>query len=333
MGKYTLECKMCGKHFENYNKTTSFCSRDCYKKYIEQNGKCKDVICPICKTKFKQKRPEQVFCGVECRAKSTENKKECKCEYCGKLFYRKESEVLKNKHHYCSDDCRIKATSWSQEDINLLIKNFNIMPYKEMTNIFSSPKTVDEIKRKAVYIGLTSSRCWTNDEIEILIKNYPIKPMGEMVKLLPNRTRIAILRQAQIQGLKSFFYLNHLYSQDEDNYLKQHYLEFTNEELGNKLHRSSKGVAQRLRILNLHRPLEICNYQNLQSYIRQRLVTWKNKVRESNGYVCEVTGVKSNIIVHHIRGFNLLFDEVIETLDFPSYEDMSMYSQTQLYEF
>ena len=61
MGKYTLECKMCGKYFENYNKTTSFCSRDCYRKYMEKNGKCKDVICPICKTKFKQKRPEQVF--------------------------------------------------------------------------------------------------------------------------------------------------------------------------------------------------------------------------------------------------------------------------------
>ena len=97
MGKYTLECKMCGKHFENYNEKTLFCSRDCYREYVRITGKCKDIICPICKTKFKQKRPEQVFCSVECRAKSTENKKECKCEYCGELFYRlikKESVVV-----------------------------------------------------------------------------------------------------------------------------------------------------------------------------------------------------------------------------------------------
>lgn len=333
MGKYTLECKMCGKHFENYNETTLFCSRDCYREYVRINGKCKDIICPICKTKFKQKRPEQVFCSVECRVKSTENKKECECEYCGELFYRKESEVLKNKHHYCSDDCRIKATSWNQEDVKLLIKNFNIMSYKEMTNIFSSPKTIDEIKRKAVYIGLTSSRCWTSDEVEILIKNYSIKPMHEIMKLLPNRTRCAILGQARTQNLKSFFYLNHLYSQEEDEYLKQHYLEETNQELGDKLNRSPYGIEQRLRVLDLHRPLEICNYQNLYYYIRQRLVPWRNSVREKNNYTCEITGVRSNIIVHHIRGFNLLFDEVIEMLEFPLYENMSMYNQVQLDEF
>lgn len=333
MGKYTLKCKMCGKHFEHYNETALFCSRDCYREYIQQTKKCKDIVCCICQTRFRQKRPEQVFCSVECRAKSTENKRECQCEYCGELFLRKESEVLKNNRHYCSDDCRMKAISWKQEDVNLLIKNFNTMSYKEMTDIFSFPKTIDEIKRKAIYIGLTSSRHWTGEEIEILVKNYSIKPMREIMKLLPNRTRTAILGQARTQNLKSFFYLNHLYSQEEDGYLKQHYLEETNQELGKKLNRSPHSIGQRLRVLGLHRPLEICNYQNLYDYTRQRLVPWRNGVREKNDYTCEITGVRSNIVVHHIRGFNLLFDEAIEMLEFPLYENMSMYNQIQLDEF
>ena len=157
--------------------------------------------------------------------------------------------------------------------------------------------------------------------------------MSEIMELLPNRTRASILGQARVRKLKSFFYLNHLYSQDEDEYLKEHYLEENNQELGNKLNRSPKGVEQRLRILNLHRPLEICNYQNLQCYIRQRLVTWRDSIRQKNNYTCEITGERSNIVIHHIRGFNLLFDEVVEILDFPIYDNIFLYTQNQLDEF
>jgi hypothetical protein len=214
-----------------------------------------------------------------------------------------------------------------------LIENFGKISYKEMTALFAPPKTVDEIRRRAIYIGLTSSREWTDDEIAILTDNYSIKPMKEVMHLLPNRTRSSILRQAQTQGIQSYFYLTHLYSDEEIRYLKDNYLDKSNEELAMVLNRTANGISQCLRILDLHRPTKFDHYKNLVHYVRQRLTTWRDSIREQCDYVCAVTGKRSNVRVHHIRGFNLLFGETVDLLDFPIYEDMSKYTQKQLDEF
>ncbi len=333
MAKYVHKCKLCGCEFESYYENTTFCSRVCYDTFRREYGKLKTLNCPVCGTKFRQTYLGHMFCSVECRIKSTEKKIECVCDYCGKLFERKESEVVKNHRHYCSNECKRKGMFWSDEDTEILIANFGKVSYKEMTSLFTSHKTVDEIKRRAIYTGLTSSREWTDDEITILIDNYSIKPMKEVMQLLPNRTRSSILGQARTQGIQSYFYLTHLYSNEEIEYLKSNYLTKSNDELGKELNRTVSGIAQRLLVLDLHRPTEINNYKNLVNYVRQRLVPWRDSIRQQCDYVCAITGKRSNVRVHHIRGFNLLFNETIEMLEFPIYEDISQYTQEQLDEF
>ena len=333
MAKYAHKCKLCGCEFESYSKNMTFCSRVCYDTFRREYGKLKTINCPVCGTKFKQTYSGHTFCSVECRIRSTEKKIECTCDYCGKPFERKESEVIKNKRHYCSDECKRNGMFWSDEDTQILIENFGHIKYKEMTMLFNPPKTVDEIKRRAKYIGITSSREWSDDEIAILNTNYPIKTMKEVMKLLPNRTRSSILGQARTQGIQSYFYLTHIYTEAEIAYLKENYLEKSNDELAHELNRTPLGIAQHLLILDLHRPTEINNYKNLAFYVRSRLAPWRDSIREKHDYICEVTGKRSNVRVHHIRGFNLLFNEVVEILDFPLYEDISKYDQDQLDEF
>ena len=330
MGKYVHICKMCGKKFEDYSESTKFCTRNCYNKYRKENGKLKDVACPVCDKIFRQSYVGQVFCSIECRVKSTENKVECICNNCGKLFFRKRSEVDKCSNHYCSVECRNAALWWSDDDTKILKDNFGKMSYKDMVNIFSTFKTVDEIKRRAIYIGLTSSRVWSDDEIKILIENYSTNSMHDVMSLLPNRSRSSILGQARVLNLKSFFYLSHTYSQEEDDYLIENYLDKSNDELGKYLHRSSNGIAQHLYVLNLHRPTVIDSYNDLKNYVRSRLSSWKESVRKLCNYTCELTGTHSNIVIHHIRGFNLLISETMDMLDFPMYENISEYSQQQL---
>lgn len=335
MSKNIHICKNCNKEFENYSKETKFCSRNCYEKYRQLNRKTKRVMCPICNEEFLQIRPEQIFCSNECKYKSTEDKIECVCGHCGKIFRRKRSEVDKNQRHYCSNDCKVNSMFWSKEDTNILIDNYKKLSYKEMSenNIFSTYKTADEIRRRAGYIGIALSREWSNEEIDILKNNYSCVSMNELMLMLPNRTKLSILGKARTYGLKSKFYLTHMYSDEENEYLRNNYLSKSNEELGRILNRSVQGIAEHLWELDLHRPTEIDNYKTLKNYIRCRLVPWRDKVRESNGYTCALTGVKSNIVVHHIRGFNLLFCEVINNLNFPVYDDISKYNQNQLDEF
>lgn len=330
MTKYECKCQRCGNEFESSNKNQKFCNRKCYESFRQENIKLKDRECLICGKHFKPYYSKQVFCSVKCRVASTENKIECVCDYCGKSFNRKKSEVDNHTHHYCSDECKRRAMWWSEKDTEILKDNYGKISYKNMINIFSVPKTVDEIKRRAIYLGLTSSKNWSEEEIKILIANYSIKPMNDIMNLLPNRSQSSILGQAKAQNLKSFFYLNHIYSQDEDAYLTSNYLEKSNEELGEYLHRSPSGIAQHLRVLNLHRPTVIDSYNDLTYYVRSRLASWKESVRKERDYTCELTGERSNVIVHHIRGFNLLMSETIEVLDFPIYENIYEYNQKQL---
>lgn len=335
MGKYIHICKNCNREFKDYSKVTKFCNRKCYEEHRQTNRKTKMIICPICKKEFLQVRPEQIFCSNECKHKLTEDKVECVCDCCGKIFERKRSEVNKNKRHYCSNECRINAMFWSEEDTNILIDNYKKLSYKEMSenNIFSVFKTANEIKRRAIYIGITSSREWSDEEINILKNNYSQVPMNELMSMLPERTKSSILGKARSYDLKSKFYLTHMYSDEEDEYIRNNYLLKSNEELSKELSRSIQGIAEHLLILNLHRPTEIDNYKTLKKYVRVRLTPWRDKVRELSNYTCALTGVRSNIVVHHIRGFNLLFYETIENLNFPIYDDISLYNQNQLDEF
>lgn len=333
MAKYKHVCERCGEEFEDYFATTRFCSRSCYNQHKKASTKYGNIVCPICGSEFKQTREGHMFCSIACRVKSTEKKVNCICECCGKTFQRIQSEVDKNVHHYCSVECKRKAMYWSDEDTQKLRDNFGILAYKEMESLFNPPKTADEIKRRAIYIGLTSSPFWSDEEIQTLVNNYPYKPLDEIMKLLPNRTQSAILGQAKVQNIKSYFYLNRLYTDADVEYLRNNYLEKSNEEMAKELNRTAGGIAQRLFILDLHRPTEINNYKNLICYVRQRLVPWRDRVRRERNYVCEITGRRSNIVVHHIRGFNLLFNETVHRLNFSLRDDMSHYTQDQLDKF
>lgn len=323
-------CEQCSKHFEDYCETTRFCSRSCFNQYRKENIKYGNIVCPICGTEFKQMRENHVFCSVACRIKSTEKKLDCLCDYCGKPFARKVSEVENKHRHYCSVECRNKDMYWSDDDTQILINNYGIMSYEDMINMFSTPKTIDEIRRRAGYIGITVSRVWSQEDIDILIDNYSTKPIQYVMELLPHKTLSSIRGQAKTQGLKSFYYLSRLYTPEEETYLIDNYLEKSNDELGEYLNREPSAIGQHLWIMGLKRPYAVDNYTNLADYIRSRLYMWKNEIKEKNNYTCALTGSRRNIIVHHIYGFNLLLSEVINNLNFPVYDDLTKYTQEQL---
>lgn len=330
MGKHVHMCKMCGKEFEDYCKTTKFCSRNCYDKHRKENGKLRDRECVVCGKLFRPSYSGQIFCSVDCRVKSTENKIDCICDHCGKHFKRIKSEVDKNTHHYCSIDCKQNAMQWNNEDVEILRCNYGKIPYKEMVSIFSTPKSIKEISRKAVSIGLATSRKWSTEEIKILIDNYSSKPMSDVLRMLPGRSQHSILGKAKSLDLKSYFYLNRVYTKEDEEYLKNNYLNKSNDELAKILNRSPNGIAQHLFVLKLYRPREKSGYNSISEYIRGRLIPWIKQVKRDNNFTCSITGTRSKIIIHHIRGFNLILDEAIEKIDFPIYDSINDYSDKQL---
>lgn len=326
MGTQAHICKNCGKDFSDYFKNTQYCNRECMYEFKRKNGKLKDRYCEICGKLFRPSYSGQIFCSVECRVASTENKVECECEFCGKTFYRIVSEVNKNKHHYCSKQCHYNDIGWDDYEVDVLISNYGKISNKDIYELLNHEKSMSEIRRKAIALGLTNNPMWSNNEINILKENYYFTSCDELIKMLPGRTISSIRGQARKLNLKT----HRLYTEEDNEYLRNNYLQHTNEELASHLNRSADAIAQHLLKLQLYRPVEKKGYDTIAEYIRARLTPWKNKIRAESNYTCAITGCRSNIIVHHIRGLNLILDEAIKKINFPINENMSEYSEEQI---
>lgn len=334
MGLNKHICSYCGREYENYFKESKYCSTECYKNYRKLNAKLKNHVCPNCGEVFDAHDSNVVYCSRKCAGEAKQNRVECICENCGKFFTRIKSEAEKNSKHFCSDECRINHIRWSKEDEQILLDNYGTLSYKSISSLLSRDINPHSISRKANDMGIAKpANIWSDEEVQILMDNYSIKSMTEILELLPNRSRFAILGQARKYNLKSRFYLNRPYSEDEIEYIKKNYINKSYEEMSDYLGRTVAAIKIRMYALGLHKPTEIANYNNLYNYVRQRIVPWRNNIRENRGYTCEVSGCKSNIIVHHIRSFHLLLEECVDILDFPLYEDFGLYGQEQLDDF
>ena len=334
MGKFKHVCNFCGKEFENYFENSKYCSKECYNAYKSKNSKLKNRVCKYCGKLFDAHDSNTIYCSRECAGKAQRKRIVVTCDNCGKEYEIKEYELNGSKHHFCSYECKRAYMFWSEEDENILIDNYGKMSYSDISKLISRDISPHSIYRKVKDLGIACDKnTWSQHEIDILVMNYSIKPMSDIMALLPGRTQSAILGQARKQNLKSYFYLNRIWSDDDTEYLKDNYINKSYDDMSKHLGRSVLAIKQRMYLLDLHKPLEIVGYGDLYNYVRCRLATWKKHVREASGYTCAITGVHSNIIVHHIRSFNLLLDECIEIMNFPVYDDFSLYTQNQLDEF
>lgn len=334
MGLNKHICKHCGNEYENYFRESKYCSTKCYDAFRKSHAKLIEKECPICRKLFKPRNSNVVYCSRKCSGIGRKNRIDCICDNCGEIFSKKKSDIIHNHLNFCSKRCMDIALHWSKDDENILINNYGKLSYKEIANLLSRDIKPHSIGRKAIDLGIVKSTdIWSNEEIDIVLNNYSSTPMNELLIMLPNRTKSAILHQARNYDLKSYFYLNRSYSESDIEYIKKNYMNKSYEEISKMLGRTVIAIKMKMLELGLSKPKEIANYKNLYNYVRQRIIPWRNSVREKCNYICEVTGAKSNIIVHHIISFNVLLEECIDILNFPLYDDFSEYSQEQLDEF
>lgn len=337
-GAFTSEkiiCKNCGKEFyrsPSIMLANNYCSQKCYNDYKLNHSKIQTRECPICKTIFETYHPNQIYCCKKCAGIALRNRTICICDNCGKEFERIISEVNKNEQHFCCRECMMEYIKWSVDDIEFLKNNYGVITSREISEIMNHRHEEREVRRKAAELGMSICSFWTEDEERILRENYSKIPMKELQKLLPGRTLASIMGKSKSFGLISYFNLTKQYSDEDIQYIKDNYLNKTDEQIAEHLNRSISAIQQRLWLLNLHRPSDAtqCAYKGLSEYVRTRLYMWKNQFRKEHNYTCAVTGKHSNIIVHHCRSFNLLMEETIDSLDFELKDEFSKYTQEEL---
>ena len=103
------KCQQCGKEYNTSSKTSKFCGKNCYKKYLDENKK-KKVICKYCKKEFTvYLSSNRKFCSKRCSDLINSTKVLKKCKICGKEFLIKKSRVNVGCGKYCSNKCKVKG--------------------------------------------------------------------------------------------------------------------------------------------------------------------------------------------------------------------------------
>lgn len=326
-------CKNCNKEFYNYFKDGKFCSQDCMKEYRKNNSILSNRKCKLCGKIFNAHDNKVQFCSKKCSGIARRKRQLLICDCCGKQFERINSEIVKNKNHFCSFECKILYSAWTKNDLSLLINNYGKMKYEEIKKILYSNRSISEIKRKANELGITKNNYWSENEISILVNNYENKTLIEVKKMLPNRTISSILTKARDYNLYSLNTLVHRYTNDEDEYIKNNYNKMRTKEIADKLNRTKDAIIIRANKLGIYKDKTVDCYSSLYEYIRKRMQYLNRKMVKEFGNKCFITGQTENLVIHHITGFNLLLLDAIELYGFPLYDNLSDYKIEELESF
>ena len=217
---------------------------------------------------------------------------------------------------------------WEKEEEDLLKQNYPSMfgKVKELVVLFNGKYTYSAICTKAQKLGLKTRDYWTTNEIDILKLCYSLFSIDELVNLLPNRSRDTIIVKASQLGLSKE---RKKYSEYEIDYIKKNAITMSDEDIAINLGRSDCSIQSKRMELGLSTPKQLPAYLDLKRYIRGRITKWKIDSLKNCDYKCILTG-DSDIAIHHIRAFNLIFKELVETYKITVKENFSEYTLQEL---
>lgn len=168
---------------------------------------------------------------------------------------------------------------WTDSEIMLLKEIYPHYSNIELEKILGHPK--NSVSAKAIELGLRKSFWWTEDDVVTLQDYYP--EMGAykfQQAFMPNKSVGAIRKKAHTLNIK----LN-----------KDVALRIRNENLKGRL---TATLAE-------HPDFKGC--RDLRASARNRLSGWRKDVLSHYGHRCAITGIKDNVVVHHINPFSDIF--------------------------
>lgn len=208
---------------------------------------------------------------------------------------------------------------WSEDDIRYLRENYGYVSLTELESHYGGKFSGFAIKTKAQKIGCTTEPFWSAEEDEIFRKEYSRRTPQEMCELLPGRSINSIKNRAAYYGLRSG--ANNTYTAEEEQFLRAHYLEMTDIELGRAISRSKYSVKNKRHDLDLRRPTNALQV-SLSTYIRSHNYYWHMRSAQAANGRCAITGDKATH-VHHPYSFNLILKDTLEKFNVDDYEKCS----------
>lgn len=218
-----------------------------------------------------------------------------------------------------------KDKKWTDENLIILKDNYYNGNLDNILKLLPN-RTYKAITTKAKRIGVKTRDFWSENELEALKKHYKILEIDELLNFLPNRSKECIYIKASDLGLHRE---QNFYKDYEINFVKNNALVLSDEEIASVLNRSVKSIQAKRLELGFSKFDRIKGYSTLSEYIRGHIFKWKMDSLKKCNYKCVLTG-ESFDCIHHIHGFNLIFNEMIKDYNLEIKEDISLYTNEEL---
>lgn len=238
-----------------------------------------------------------------------------------------------NKRNICSKMSRMgikHPNKWTEFELNYVKDNYYCQSLDEIEKALNYKRTKDAIQTKALkYFGYSKDISWTNDEEQILIKYYSVKSVDEVCDMLPNRTREVIIAHAKVLGVKSYDYIQMIWSDEEINFLKNNWESMSDKRLSTIINKNEKAILdKRLKLGYKRIGIDGGKYSDLKNFLRGQIWDWKQKSMKKCNYKCILSSSK-DFQIHHLYSFNDIVNKFIEdsNIEFKTFSD---YSETDL---
>lgn len=220
---------------------------------------------------------------------------------------------------------KIGNKRWTADELDILKNHYKYNQIKLVQKLLPS-RSYSAIVSKAEKLGIKTRTYWSDKEIKILCNNYHKCSLDEMMILLPGRTRKTIITMAQQYNL-----INAVKFQSyEIDFIKEHWKDMTDEEIGKHLGRNPGGIANKRLMLGLsHFQRTGDGYVNLNHYLRTNNAEWKRKSMEQCNYKCVISKGRFDDI-HHIHSVNLIIKETLEIVNIEIKNNIDDYSKNEL---
>ena len=171
---------------------------------------------------------------------------------------------------------------------------------------------------------------WSEDEDNIVKDMYSKYPIEELIKVLPSRSKDAIILRANKLGVLSYYKTNSLWTEKQRQYIIDNWELEPDKIIAIKLNKTFRAVKAQRELLGIYRrDMSSNTYPTLAKYLRGQNQKWKNESMKNCDYKCVLTGSK-DFEIHHLYGVSNIIEDLFKENKDLYKESFSDYTEEEL---